>query len=42
MVETVTSEKLAASLDSSWEKMDTDPLRVMVEVNTSEEESMFT
>lgn len=42
MVETVTSEKLAASLDSSWEKLNTEPLRVMVEVNTSEEESMLT
>ncbi|EDO48718.1 predicted protein [Nematostella vectensis] len=40
MVETVDSEKLAATLNNSWGKFpNREPLKVMVEVNTSEEKS---
>ncbi|XP_055385159.1 pyridoxal phosphate homeostasis protein [Condylostylus longicornis] len=41
MIETVDSEKLANSLDSAWGKLnkpDKEPLRVLVQVNTSGEE----
>ena len=40
MVETVDSEKLALALNNSWAKQSpTQPLAVMVQVNTSGEES---
>lgn len=40
MVETVDSVKLANTLNSSWGKKNKpDPLNVMVQVNTSQEES---
>ena len=40
MVETVDSAKLANTLNSSWgKKSKPDPLNVMVQVNTSQEES---
>ena len=39
-VETVDSERLATSLDSSWKKRDSkEKLKVFVQVNTSDEES---
>ncbi|XP_028514740.1 pyridoxal phosphate homeostasis protein isoform X2 [Exaiptasia diaphana] len=39
MVETINSERLAQSLNSSWGKVNSEPLNVMVEVNTSDEET---
>lgn len=40
MIETVDSAKLATTLNSSWEKQNrAKPLNVMVQVNTSKEES---
>lgn len=40
MIETVDSAKLATTLNSSWEKQNrVKPLNVMVQVNTSKEES---
>ena len=40
MIETVDSAKLASTLNSSWGKQNkTKPLNVMVQVNTSKEES---
>ena len=40
MVESVDSAKLASTLNSSWEKLDRcEPLRVMIQINTSNEKS---
>jgi len=40
MIETVDSAKLATTLNCSWEKQNiAKPLNVMVQVNTSKEES---
>ena len=40
MVETVDSEKLAQALNNSWSKQSSaEPLAVMLQVNTSKEES---
>ena len=42
MVETVDSTKLASALSSSWGKQNKqDPLKIMVQVNTSEEDSKY-
>ena len=41
MVETVDSERLASSINSTWQKLNKpDPLKVFVQINTSGEESM--
>ena len=42
MVETVDSAKLASALSSSWAKQNKqNPLNIMVQVNTSEEDSKY-
>ena len=42
MVETVDSAKLASALSSSWGKQNKEnPLNIMVQVNTSEEDSKY-
>ena len=42
MIETVDSAKLASTLNSSWGKQNKpSPLNVMVQVNTSKEESKY-
>ena len=42
MVETVDSAKLASALSSSWGKQNKqNPLNIMVQVNTSEEDSKY-
>lgn len=42
MVETVDSTKLATSMDSAWQRLQKpNKLRVFVQVNTSQEESMY-
>ena len=42
MVETVDSAKLASALSSSWGKQNKqNPLNIMVQVNTSEENSKY-
>lgn len=42
MIETVDSEKLADLLEKKWASMSMpEPLRVLVQVNTSEEEGKF-
>ena len=43
MVQTIDSEKLATSLNNSWEKYRTDELKlkVLIQVNTSNEEGNF-
>lgn len=42
MVETVDSERLAKAVNDTWERLNKkSPLRVMVQVNTSGEDSMF-
>jgi len=41
MIQTVDSEKLANSLDAAWSKVQpvpSEPLRVLVQINTSEED----
>lgn len=42
MIETVDSLKLASALNTSWIKLEkTEKLKIMVQVNTSGEESKF-
>lgn len=41
MIETIDSEKIATAVNSSWEKItkpNKEPLKVLVQVNTSNEE----
>lgn len=43
MIETIDSEKIAAAVNSSWEKIikeNKEPLKVLVQVNTSNEEGI--
>lgn len=42
LVETVDSKKLASALDTAWQKLKKEePLRIMVQVNTSREEGIL-
>lgn len=44
MVETVDSAKIATALDTAWEKLvipNKEPLKVLVQVNTSNEEGTY-
>lgn len=45
MIETVDSEKIASVINTSWEKIakpNREPLKVLVQVNTSNEEGIQT
>ena len=41
VVETVNSERLASHLNNCWGKLNKPPLKVMVQLNTSHEESKY-
>lgn len=41
MIETVDSQKLADDLNSRWIKVSKEPLKVLIQVNTSEEEGLI-
>lgn len=38
VVETITSDKIATAVNNSWGKLNKEPLKIMVQVNTSREE----
>lgn len=38
MIQTIDSQKLANIVNTAWEKLDKQPLKVLVQVNTSDEE----